>query len=165
MRAVAEIFLFPSLCLQSTVLLATLKSFYLTTRCQTTARGSPSSLFLECFSQLPQVRWVLSSPPQAHLLGRFSRLLVKPMGWHVGVVSSPPRIRQSWPMLWGHRVPSFFNCDDQWFTLLDKPCNEIVLDGRERGGRTLGGWAGLVPAPRMLTSRSLHCPHSRTHVH
>jgi len=55
-HAVSEVFLLLSLCLQSTASLATLKSFYLTTRCQTTARGSPSSLFLECFSQLPQVR-------------------------------------------------------------------------------------------------------------
>lgn len=90
-HAVSEVFLLLSLCLQSTASLATLKSFYLTTRCQTTARGSPSSLFLECFSQLPQVRWVLSSPPQAHLLGRFFRLLVKPMGWHDGIFISPSK--------------------------------------------------------------------------
>lgn len=50
-----------------------------------------------------------------------------------------PRIKQSWPMLWGHRIPSFFSSDDPRFMLLDKPCDEIVLDGREGDGRTLGG--------------------------
>jgi len=52
---VSEVLLLPSMSLQRTASSVTPKSLCSTTRCRTTARGSPSSLFLECFSQLPQV--------------------------------------------------------------------------------------------------------------
>lgn len=75
---VPEVPLSPSMSPQSTASSATLKSWCSTTHCQTTARGSPSSLFLECFSQLPQVRLIFPSTGRSR---RWAEARGASLGW------------------------------------------------------------------------------------
>lgn len=144
-HVVSEAFLSPSLCLQSTASLATPKSFCSTTRCRTTARGSPSSLFLECSSQLPQVLWALSSPfpPQAHLqMSRSQGGFCSPFRWALSQSRLTQPIQNVQPFL---QSLKFFTVPSG---LLE--CALLSLCGQKLFLESVGRSDGITPSlPRI----------------